>query len=100
MREVEAEQLRTDELHIYDGIVDQIFHKVCPAHWRKSKCKRTRELYCELKKEGLQFNAENMLELVRLLCHEPRPATLPEKVERLVRRYIKSLCPSVFFIRC
>ena len=88
MREVEAEQLRTDELHVYDGIVDQFLHKICLAHWRKSKCKRARELYCELKKEGLQFESENTLELLELLRAEPRQATLPEKVERLVRRYI------------
>jgi transposase-like protein len=88
MREVEAQQLRTDELHIYDGIVDQIFHKVCLAHWRKSKCKRAYELHNELKKEGLQFESENMMELLELLRAEPRQATLPEKVERLVRRYI------------
>lgn len=65
MREVGAEQLRTDELHIYDGIVDQLAHKICLAHWRKSKCKRAHELHCKLKKEGLQFeSARTMLQSV------------------------------------
>ena len=73
---------------VIDGIVDQLAHKICLAHWRKSKCKRARELHCELKKEGLQFESENMLKLLELLRQEPRTAMLPEKAERLVRRYI------------
>ena len=46
-------------------IVDQPAHKICLAHWRKSKCKRARELHCELnrqdalrQKEGLHFSRD------------------------------------------
>jgi transposase-like protein len=88
MAAVGAEQLRTDELSVYDRIVPQGQRKICLAHWRKSKCKRAYELYRQLKAEGLQFESENMLELLELLHQEPRPPTLPEKIERLVRRYI------------
>lgn len=88
MGETGAEQLRTDELGVYDGIVPEDRHKICLAHWRKSKCKRARELYRKLKAEGLEFESDNMLELLELLRAEPRPATVPDKLERLVRRFI------------
>lgn len=35
-----AEQLRTDELSVYDRIVCEGSRKICLAHWRKSKCRR------------------------------------------------------------
>jgi len=34
------------------------------------------------------FEASDMLKLLELLMAEPRPPTLPEAVEKLVRRYI------------
>jgi len=37
-----------------------------------------------------------MLELIELLCQEPRQATLPEKAERLVRRYINCRKSTLF----
>jgi phage FluMu protein Com len=85
---VGAEQLRTDELHVYDKIVPEGLHKICLAHWRKSKCKRTSELYRQLKAEGREFEADDMAKLLELLKIEPRPARLPESIEKLVRRYI------------
>lgn len=88
MQAVGAEQLRTDELSVYEGIVPQEYHKICLAHWRKSKCRRARQLYQQLKTEGMQFEASDMLKLLELLKTEPRPPTLPEAVEKLVRRYI------------
>jgi hypothetical protein len=88
MAAVGAEQLRTDELHVYDRIVPGVQHKICLAHWRKSKCRRARQLYQQLKTEGMQFEASDMLKLLELLKTEPRPPTLPEAVEKLVRRYI------------
>lgn len=88
MQVVGAEQLRTDELSVYEGIVPQEQHKICLAHWRKSKCRRVWQLYRELKTEGMQFEASDMLKLLELLKAEPRPSTLPESVEKLVRRYI------------
>lgn len=88
MREFGADQLRTDELSVYEGIVDEDSHTICLAHWLKSKCKRARELYRQLKAEGLMFESENMLEVIDLLRQEPRSATVPPQIERLVRRYI------------
>jgi hypothetical protein len=85
---VGAEQLRTDELHVYDNIVPQGCHKICLAHWRKSKCKRAFELERQLKAEGREFEADDMEKLLELLKAEPRSAKLPESVEKLVRRYI------------
>ena len=85
---VGAEQLRTDELHVYDNIVPQGRHKICLAHWRKSKCKRAFELQRQLKAEGRGFEADDMRKLLELLKTEPRPPILPESVEKLVRRYI------------
>ena len=41
-----------------------------------------------MKEEGLKFESENMLELLELLRAEPRPPTVPDRLERLVRRYI------------
>ena len=88
MREVGAGELRTDELSVYEHIVPQEHHSICLAHWRKSKCRRARQLYVQLKKEGMDFEAGDMLKLLELLRQEPRPPTLPEAVEKLVRRYI------------
>lgn len=88
MQAVGAEQLRTDELGVYDKIVPQGRRKICLAHWRKSKCRRARQLYRQLKAEGMLFEAGDMLKLLELLKAEPRPPTLPEAVEKFVRRYI------------
>jgi len=88
MWEVGAEQLRTDELGVYDKIVPEGSRKVCLAHWRKSKCRRAWQLYRQLKAEGMEFEASDMLKLLELLKAEPRPPTMPEAVEKLVRRYI------------
>jgi len=63
-------------------------HKMCLARWRKSECRGACQLYRQLKTEGLKFESENMLEVLELLRQEPRPPTVPEKLERLVRRYI------------
>jgi transposase-like protein len=95
MCEFGAEQLRTDELSVYNRIVPEENHKLCLAHWRntqhalrQSKCRRAWQLYLQLKAEGLQFESEDMLKLIELLKAEPRPPTLPEGIEKLVRRYI------------
>lgn len=88
MQAVSAEQLRTDELGVYDRIVPEDSHKICLAHWRKSKCNRAWQLYRQLQAEGLKFEGSDMMKLLELLKAEPRPPTLPEAVEKLVRRYI------------
>jgi len=66
MAEVGAEQLRTDELSVYQNIVPEDHHKICLAHWRKSKCRRAWQLARQLKAEGLQFESEDMLKLLKL----------------------------------
>jgi len=40
MQELRAEELRTDEHSVYEGIVEEGRHRLCLAHWRKSKGKR------------------------------------------------------------
>jgi hypothetical protein len=88
MRQVDVEQLRTDELSVYDNIVPEGYHRICLVHWRKSKCRRAWQIYRQLKAEGMEFESNDMMELLRLLKVEPRPPTLLEAVEKLVRRYI------------
>jgi len=85
---VGANHLRTDELGVYDRIVAEGCRTICLAHWRKSKCRRAWQLYHQLKAEGMQFEGNDMLRLLELLKAEPRPPTLPEGIEKLVRRYI------------
>lgn len=85
---VGAEQLRTDELSVYDSIVSEGSHKICLAHWRKSKCRRARQLEQQLKTEGMEFEAKDIFRLIELLKQEPRSPNLPEGIEKLVRRYI------------
>jgi hypothetical protein len=88
MREFGAEQLRTDELSVYEGIVDEASHTICLAHWLKNKCRRAWQLHRQLKAEGMLFEAEDMLDLLKLLHAEPRSQVVPAEVERKVRRYI------------
>jgi hypothetical protein len=88
MREFGAQQLRTDELSVYEGLVDEDSHTICFAHWLKSKCKRARGLHRQLKAEGMLFEAEDMLDLLELLHAEPRSPAVPAELERKVRRYI------------
>jgi hypothetical protein len=88
MREFGAEHLRTDELSVYEGIVPEENHKLCLAHWLKSKCSRAWQLHRQLKAEGMLFEAEDMLDLLKLLHVEPRSQAVPAEVERKVRRYI------------
>jgi hypothetical protein len=88
MGQVGAEQLRTDELSVYNRIVPEELHTLCLSHWRKSKCRRAWQLHRQLHAERMDFEARDMLKLLELLKVEPRPAKLPEAIEKLVRRYI------------
>lgn len=85
---VGAEQLRTDELSVYEQIVPEGLHKICLAHWRKSKCRRAWQIYRQLNDEGMKFEADDMLRLLKLLRAEPWNDKLPSDIEKLVRRYI------------
>jgi hypothetical protein len=88
MASVGAQKLCTDELSVYEGIVDESNHKICLAHWRKSKVKRAYEIYRQFKTEGLEYAAKDMLELIALLRQDPMPQKIPDSIEKLVRRYI------------
>ena len=85
---VGAQQLRTDELSVYEGIVDDSNHKICLAHWRKSKMKRVYEIQRQLKLDGLEYAAKDMMDLSALLRQDPMPQKIPESIEKLVCRYI------------
>jgi hypothetical protein len=85
---VGAEELRTDELSVYKHIVDEDKHKICLAHWLKSKCKRASDLARQFRAAGMLYESETMLELKRLLHEKWSLPQVPEEIERLVRRFI------------
>jgi len=88
MAEVGAEELRTDEHSVYEGIVPEGPHRLCLTHWRKSKGKRAYDLQREAQSQGDTLAADTMRELLELLRKKPRAPTVPEALSRLVRRYI------------
>jgi hypothetical protein len=88
MEAVGAQKLSTDELSVYEGIVDESNHRICLAHWRKSKVKRAYDIHRQFKMEGLEYAAKDMQDLSVLLKHDPMPQKIPESIEKLVRRYI------------
>jgi transposase-like protein len=85
---VGAEQLRTDELSVYKHVLDEEDHKICLAHWLKSKCKRAADLARQFCAEGMLYESETMLELKRLLHEKWSLPEVPQEIERLVRRFI------------
>jgi hypothetical protein len=88
MAEVGAEELRTDEHSVYEGIVPEGRHRLCLTHWRKSKGKRAHDLLREAEAQEAPFEAATMRELLELLRKKPRAPAVPEELSRLVRRYI------------
>jgi len=88
MAAVGAEELRTDEHSVYEGIVPPPRHRLCLTHWLKSKGKRTWELLGQAEAEDRSLEAQTMRQLQELLRLEPRPPTAPPELSRLVRRYI------------
>lgn len=88
MAQVNAEELRTDELSVYEHTVAQQEHTICLAHWLKSKCRRASDLARRFRAEGMLYEAEMMLDLKMLLHRHWRSACLPEEIGRLVRRFI------------
>ena len=85
---VGAQQLRTDELSVYEHTVAEEDHTICLAHWLKSKCKRASDLARRFRAEGMVYESETMLELKALLHRHWRSPLFPEEIERLVRRFI------------
>lgn len=90
MAAVGAKELRTDEHSGYRGIVPEGQHRLCLTHWRKSKGKRAYDLYRQAVAEDRPLEADSMLQLLDILRLDPRPPTVPEALERLVRRYINA----------
>ena len=90
MAAVGAEELRTDEHNVYEGIVPEERHRLCLTHWRKSKGKRAWELGRQAEAEDRPLEAETMRQLQELLRLQPRPPTVPPELSGLVRRYINA----------
>ena len=88
--EVDAQELRTDEHSVYEGIVSEERHRLCLTHWRKSKGKRAFDLLRQAKAEGAPLEVRTLEELLALLRHKPRAPTVPEELGHLVRRYINA----------
>jgi len=88
MAEVGAEELRTDEHSVYEGIVGEGGHRLCLAHWRKSKGKRAHDLLGQAKAQEAIFEGDTMRQLLEVLRQKPRAVTVPEELSRLVGRYI------------
>lgn len=89
MAAVGAKELRTDEHPVYQGIVPEGRHRICLAHWRKSKGKRAYDLARRAAAEGAELEVRSMRELLELLRLEPRPPKPPPQLEQLVMRYIR-----------
>jgi len=90
LAEVGAEELRTDEHSVYEGIVSPGKHRLCLTHWRKSKGKRAWDLLQEALRTGRELEAATLQDLLELLRQQPRGPTVPEQLSRLVRRYINA----------
>ena len=90
MAQVQAQELRTDEHSVYEGIVSDDRHRLCLTHWRKSKGKRAYDLYQQAMFQQCPLEAQTMTELLELLRKKPRSPTVPDELGRLVRRYINA----------
>ncbi len=88
VKAVGAQELRADELSVYDNAAVGVERKICLAHWLKSKCKRAMELARQFASEGLLYESGMMVELQQLLREKWSLPRLPEEIERLVRRFI------------
>jgi len=90
MAAVHAQELRTDEHSVYEGIVPDGQHRLCLTHWRKSKGKRAYDLHRQAMTEERSLEADTMRQLLELLRKQPRAPTVPEELSCLVRRYINA----------
>lgn len=88
--EVGAEELRSDEHSVYNGVVSPGKHRLCLTHWLKSKGKRAWDPGREAVRTGRPLEAESMKHLQETLRQRPRPPNPPRKLGRLVRRYINA----------
>jgi hypothetical protein len=88
--EVGAEELRTDEHSVYEGIVPPGQHRLCQTHWLKSKGKRAWDLLQEARQAERTLDVDSLEALLEILRQRPRPPTPPPELEMLVRRYINA----------
>ncbi len=89
-RQVRAGELRTDEHSVYENVVSAEKHRLCLAHWRKSKGKRASDLCRQAEAEGRPLEVASMRRLLEILRMQPRPSTVPEALTHLVMRYINA----------
>jgi hypothetical protein len=90
MAAVGAKELRSDEHSVYERIVPEAQHRICLAHWAKSKGKRAYDLHRQALVEGRPLEAATMWQLLQLLRKRPRPPTVPEELTGMVVRYINA----------
>ncbi|MCJ7620186.1 MAG: hypothetical protein MUP64_08220 [Anaerolineae bacterium] len=90
MAAVGAKELRSDEHSVYERIVPEAQHRICLAHWAKSKGKRAYDLHRQAVAEGRPLEAATMWQLLQLLRKRPRPPTVPEELTGMVVRYINA----------
>jgi hypothetical protein len=90
MAAVGAQELRTDEHSVYEGIAPEGQHRLCLTHWRKSKGKRASDLLLQANRDEAVLEQATMEQLLALLRQQPRSSTAPEELERLVTRYINA----------
>jgi transposase-like protein len=88
LAEVGAQELRTDEHSVYEGIVPEGGHRLCLAHWRKSKGKRAYDLLQQATGEQRPLEVRTLERLLELLRRQPRPPSPPEELRWLVERYL------------
>jgi hypothetical protein len=77
LAETGAEELRTEELSVYDHTA-AAEHTICLAHWLRSKGKRAWDLARQFEAEGLKYEAQTMRDLIALLHRYRSSPTLPE----------------------
>jgi hypothetical protein len=88
LAEVGAQELRTDEHNVYEGILPEGEHRLCLTHWRKSKGKRAHDLLQQAILEERPLEVQSLQRLLELLRLHPRPPTAPEEMRWLVERYL------------
>jgi hypothetical protein len=96
MKLVGAKELRpvpsvvegTDELSVYDNVVEDGSRAICLAHWLKSKCKRAYDLSRQARPKDC-FMSRRRCWSSSSYCMTGWPSpTVPAEIERLVRRFI------------
>ena len=94
-RDYGVEVLITDEHGSYAKATRarsvQVAHRLCEAHWKKSKQLRLRNLRTEAKERGHQRLVRDLDTLRRLV--RDRPDDAPRRIRRIHERYLEHRCP-------